>query len=79
MSDHDNAANKNYYRRIAEELREADDPVVKAQLQLDHWVESQRALDEELNDSYMVGGFLEHWSQTPSFTKAQRDRDWRVR
>jgi len=72
-------ANKNYYRTIARELAEADDPIVKRQLLLDHWVESQRDLDEELNDTYMVGGFQERWSQTPSFTKGRRDRDWRVK
>jgi hypothetical protein len=74
-----NGGNKNYYKRVAQELAEADDPVVKRQLQLDHWWESQRAFEAELEDSYTVGGFLEHWSQTPSFTKSKRDRDWRVR
>jgi len=35
-------------------------------------------LEEEL-DVYEVGGFLERWSQTPSYTKSKRDRDWRIK
>jgi hypothetical protein len=38
-----------------------------------------RDLAFEENDLYQVGGFMERWSQTPSYTKARRDRDWRVR
>ena len=76
MSD-DNAYNKNYYRRIAEELAEAE--ANKHQLALDRWVESQRAFEDELNDQYFVGGFQEFHSKTPSFHKSRRDRDWRVR
>ena len=71
--------NKNYNKRIAQEYAEADDPVVRAQLQLDRWWESQRDLDWEERDVYEVGGFQERWSQTPSYTKSKRDRDWRVR
>jgi hypothetical protein len=78
MSD-DNAANKNYYKRIAAEYAELDDPRVKAQMQLDRWWELQRDLDWEDDDIYYVGGFQERWSQTPQFTKSKRDRDWRVR
>ena len=78
MSD-DNAANKNYYKRIAAEYAELDDPLVKAQMQLDRWWESQRDLDWEDDDIYYVGGFQERWSQTPQFTKSKRDRDWKVR
>jgi hypothetical protein len=73
----DNAYNKNVNRRIAQELAEAE--TNKHQLALDHWWESQRAFEAELSDSYMVGGFMERWSQTPSYTKSKRDRDWRVR
>jgi hypothetical protein len=76
MSD-DNAYNKNYYRRIAEELAEAE--ANKHQLALDRWVESQRAFEDELNDQYFVGGFQEFHSKTPSFHKSRRDWDWRVR
>jgi hypothetical protein len=56
-----------------------DDPLVKAQMQLDRWWQAQREFEEELDDTYMVGGFQERWSQTPQFTKSKRDRDWRVR
>ena len=76
MSD-DNDYNKNYYRRVAEELAEAE--ANKYQLALDHWWQAQRDFEEEWDDSYMVGGFMERWSQTPSFSKSKRDRDWRVR
>jgi hypothetical protein len=75
----DNAYNKNYYRRVAEELAEADEPRNRAQAQLDHWWQAQRDFEEEWDDSYMVGGFMERWSQTPSFSKSKRDRDWKVR
>jgi hypothetical protein len=42
MSDDPIAYNKAVNKRIAAELAEADDPVVKAQLQLDRWWQSQR-------------------------------------
>jgi hypothetical protein len=75
----DNTANKNYYRRLQKEYAELDDPIVKAQMQLDRWWELQRDLDWEDDDVYYVGGFRERWSQTPEFTKSKRDRDWKVR
>jgi hypothetical protein len=75
----DNTASKNYHRRLAAEYAELDDPRVKAQMQLDRWWESQRDLDWDEDDIYMVGGFQERWSETPSYTKGRRDRDWRVR
>jgi len=78
MSD-DNTASKNYYKRIAAEYAELDDPRVKAQMQLDRWWQAQRDFETEFDDYYEVGGFLERWSQTPSFTKTKRDRDWRVK
>ena len=78
MSD-DNTASKNYHKRLAQEHAELDDPLVKAQMQLDRWWELQRDLDWEDDDTYMVGGFQERWSQTPQFTKSRRDRDWKVR
>jgi hypothetical protein len=72
-------ASRNYYRRIAEELREADTPQARAQAILDrHW-QAQRDLDFEEDDQYFVGGFQEFHSRTPSFHKGRRDRDWRVR
>jgi hypothetical protein len=78
MSD-DNAASKNYYRRLAEELAEFDTPQARHQAVLDrHW-QSQRDLDFEEDDMYEVGGFQEFHSKTPSFHKSRRDRDWRVR
>ena len=74
----DNTANKNYYKRIAQELAEADTPQARHQAVLDrHW-ESMRELDEP-DDMYEVGGFQEFHSKTPSFHKARRDPDWRVR
>jgi hypothetical protein len=75
----DNTANKNYHKRIAAELAELDDPMIKGQMAIDRWWESQRDLDWEESDTYMVGGFQEKWSETPSFTKSKRDRDWKVR
>jgi hypothetical protein len=75
----DNTASKNYHRRLAQEYAELDDPRVKAQMQLDRWWEMQRDFDWEDDDVYYVGGFQERWSQTPSYTKSQRDRDWKVR
>jgi len=78
MSD-DNTANKNYYKRIAAEYAELDDPIIKGQMALDRWWQERRDFEEELNDTYMVGGFQERWSQTPSFHKTRRDRDWRIK
>jgi hypothetical protein len=78
MSD-DDTANKNYRKRMVQELAELDDPVIKAQLQLDHWWQSRRDFEEEFDDMYEVGGFVEYHSRTPSFHKSKRDRDWRVR
>ena len=78
MSD-DNTANKNYYRRLQQEYAELDDPRVKAQMQLDRWWQSRRDFEEEWDDVYEVGGYLERWSATPSFHKSWRDRDWRVK
>jgi hypothetical protein len=78
MSD-DNAYNKNVNRRMQEELAEFNTPQARYQQQLDrHW-QAQREFEEEADDFYMVGGFQEQWSKTPSFTKSRRDRDWRVR
>jgi hypothetical protein len=79
VTDDDNAASKNYHRRLAQELAELDDPIVKGQLQLDCWWQAQRNYEEEFDDYYEVGGFLERHSQTPSFHKSRRDRDWRIR
>jgi hypothetical protein len=75
----DNTASRNYNRRIAEELAEFNTPQARYQQALDrHW-ESQRDLDEEESDVYNVGGFQERWSETPSFHKTRRDRDWRIK
>jgi hypothetical protein len=79
VTDNPNAASKNYYRRLAEEMREADTPQARYQAVLDrHW-QMQRDLEFEEDDLYEVGGFVEYHSRTPSFHKARRDRDWRVR
>jgi hypothetical protein len=73
----DNEANRRTQQQIERELAEAE--ANKQQLILDRWVQSQRDLEDEVNDTYMVGGFQERWSKTPSFIKGRRDRDWRVR
>jgi hypothetical protein len=71
-------ASRNYYKRLAEEMREADTPQARYQAVLDrHW-ELQRELDEP-EDMFEVGGYIEYHSKTPSFHKSRRDRDWRVR
>jgi hypothetical protein len=77
--DNPNQANRNYNRRIAVELAEANEPRNRAQAQLDRWWQAQRDFDWEEDDIYYVGGFQEKWSQTPSYTKSRRDRDWKVR
>jgi hypothetical protein len=78
MSD-DNAASRNYNKRLAQEYAELEDPVVRVQMQLDRWWQAQRDFEDEWDDSYMVGGFMEKWSKTPSYTKSRRDRDWRIK
>jgi len=78
MSDDTNTASRNYYKRLAQELAEADTPQARQQAVLDrHW-EAQRAQDEP-DDMYEVGGFIEYHSKTPSYHKARRDRDWRIK
>jgi hypothetical protein len=83
MSTDDDTASKevtaaqNYNKRLAQELAEAE--ANKNQLALDRWWESQREFEAKVNDYYQVGGYLERWSQTPSYTKSRRDRDWRIR
>jgi hypothetical protein len=72
-----NTASKNYNQRIAQELAEAE--ANKQQLALERWWQAQRDFEEEFDDTYMVGGFQERWSETPSFTKSPRDRDWRIK
>ena len=75
----DDTFNQRMNKRIALELAESDNPRNHYQAQLDrHW-QSQRDLEFDEDDMYEVGGFLEYPSQTPSFHKSKRDRDWRVR
>ena len=71
--------NKNYHKRLAQEYAELDDPIIRGQMALDRWWESQRKLDWEERDVYEVGGYLERWSTTPSYTKSRFDKDWRLR
>ena len=79
MSADDNTASKNRNRRIAQELAELNTPRARYQQVLDrHW-QLQRDLEFEEDDMYEVGGFQEFHSKTPSFHKARRDRDWRMR
>jgi hypothetical protein len=75
----DNQYNKNVNKRLQQEYAEANELRARYQKQLDLWWQSQRDLEFEEDDIYEVGGFLERWSQTPSYTKSKRDRDWRVR
>ena len=78
MSD-DNTASKNYYKRIAQELAEAETPQARYQAVLDrHW-EAQRDLEFEEDDLYEVGGFVEYHSHTFSFHRSRRDWDWRIK
>jgi hypothetical protein len=57
-------ASRNYYKRLAEELAEADTPQARHQAVLDrHW-ETMREQDEP-DDQYFVGGFQEFHSKTP--------------
>jgi hypothetical protein len=79
MSDDPNAFEKRYHAQMQREIAEANDPRNRYQQQLDRWWQSERDLAFEEDDIYMVGGFQEHWSETPSFTKSRRDRDWKVR
>jgi hypothetical protein len=75
----DNAYNRNVNERMQAEIAEFNTPQARYQQQLDrHW-ESQRDLAEEESDIYFVGGFMERHSQTVSYHKSKRDRDWRVR
>ena len=66
--------------QLRKEIEEADQTWFRQQKLLDHlW---QTKLDAETawdDDQYFVGGFQEFHSKTPSFHKARRDRDWRVR
>ena len=75
----DSGFNNRHYAVMQRELEEANDPRNRYQKQLDDWWQAQHDFEEEESDIYEVGGFQERWSQTPSFTKARRDRDWRVR
>ena len=47
MNTDDNQYNKNYNKRIAQELAEADEPRNRQQAALDRWVQSQRDLAAE--------------------------------
>jgi hypothetical protein len=75
----DGAYNRNVNKRMQEELAEFNTPQARYQQQLDRWWQSQRDLDDEFGDYYEVGGYLERWSQTTSYTKSRRDRDWQIR
>jgi hypothetical protein len=75
----DSEFNKRRNAVIQRELDEVNEPRNRAQKQLDAWWQAQRDLAWEEQDVYFVGGFMERFSQTPSYTKSKRDRDWRVR
>ena len=60
-------ASRNYYKRLAEELAEADTPQARYQAVLDrHW-EALRELDEP-DDMFEVGGYIEYHSKRQAFT-----------
>ena len=75
-------AGETYQQRVNKQMRreieEADQDWVRKQKLLDYLWE-QRLLESAPDDMYEVGGFIEYHSKTPSFHKAKRDRDWRVR
>jgi hypothetical protein len=79
VTDDPNAFEKRYHAQMQRELDEANTPQAHAQAVIDRWWEAERAFEAELNDTYFVGGFMERWSQTPSYTKSRRDRDWRIK
>jgi hypothetical protein len=73
----DNTASRNYYKRIAQELAEAETPQARAQAILDrHW-QSMRDLEFEDDDYIEIGGFRERRSAMPCFHKSRHDKDWR--
>ena len=66
--------------RCVVELEEADQDWIRKQKLLDLlWQAKLDAETDRDDDQYFVGGFQEFHSKTPSFHKAKRDRDWRVR
>lgn len=75
----DDTTERRAARRLARELDELNTPRARYQKVLDDWWQRERYFEQQLNDDYMVGGFMEKWSQTPSYTKSKRDRDWGVR
>jgi hypothetical protein len=75
----DNAASKNYYKRIAAEYAELDDPRVKAQMRLDaHW---QRRLDERArarrSEIPEKGDYSPVARACRELDDAQQEADWR--
>jgi len=66
------------HKQMRREIEEADTDWVRKQKLLDHLWE-QKLAEAEPDDQYFVGGFQEFHSKTPSFHKARRDRDWRMR
>jgi hypothetical protein len=79
VTDDPNAFERRYHAQMQREIAEANEPSNRYQKQLDNWWQSERDFEEQLNDTYFVGGFMERWSQTPSYTKSRRDRDWRIK
>jgi len=84
MSDDEPLPGPTYQQRVNAQMRreieEADQPWTRQQKLLDHlWQTKLDAESDWDDDQYFVGGFQEFHSKTPSFHKARRDRDWRVR
>jgi hypothetical protein len=71
--------NRRSHEVMQREIAEANEPRNRYQRQIDDWWSATRHLDADIEDIYMVGGFMERHSQTPGFHKHRRDRDWRVR
>ena len=65
-------------RRLQLEYQELELPHVRAQLQIDRWIESERALQAELDDWVEVAGFRERRTRY-GFTKHWRDSDFDMR
>ena len=84
MSDDEPLSGPTYQQRVNAQMRreieEADQDWIRKQKMLDLLWQSKLDAERDWDDDqYFVGGFQEFHSKTPSFHKAKRDRDWRVR
>jgi hypothetical protein len=80
MTDDSNTANKNYYKRIAAEYAELDNPMVKGQMALDRWWEqkllrramARRSEIPETGEYDPMGRFMEEMDDQ----QEEADRAW---